>query len=662
MTIDNLNDLPKFVLVEIFKNLRLKTCNSTMGKDSFFNNYGSDSDVVTQDSYARMEDTKAFGSQVSANASQADSANGAQPTQTDSDGCVRPNFKKMSREEIHKMCKSFMSSYMDNIITLSLVCKLWAKQIVPISSCHVVKVVSQRQFYTLFKYMTQGIVEEGATCLFSTIKFFCGSNQLVPKDYRLLYTQCTSVRSLCFDKNQLSFCDIVVLAEFIKESKNITDIKIPNNFTPHSFKLFCDALKYNQSLAILDMSSTPMTLDCINSLKEALKVNRTLSYLDLSFNSIGSNGIYLAEILRTNSSLKSLFLIGNELDDESVCAFAEILRNKNRSLTEISLSENAFDDSVGAMLGNIFKDNRTLRSLDISANQLGEETAASFAESLVQCTTLTSLNISECSLANDGGINLFQTLQNNTSIRHLILWSCDLNQDSLKDELASFIKNNRTVTTLSLGYNDLTSNDIIPIIKDGLIYNTTLQVLSLNNNHIDSQGGIELARYLETNTSLQELLLLDNLIENVGAIAFIIALVKNHTIQKMCLTQNKICPYITPCYRRIVAYNRPVCASQKQLWISAKYQLVMKELTPLKEYLAKPCAFSEILRILFDLLNCCMGSITSAINCLSSTVCSTPWLRITDKKLLSSPSKSSSNNSGNNNGNNNNNNNNNSGN
>eukprot|EP01133_Synstelium_polycarpum_P013408 gene13408-15792_t len=611
MTVDNINDLPKFVLIEIFKNLNSKyVCQDVPRNSSYFHNYCYDStapgafSMRASDrsiSVNKIEDPSKFCG-VNAASQQPQLTGQEQQLQR----AQQQQQQQIKKHEQHEQDLTAMCIYLNNIINLSLVCKLWAKQIVPISSCCVVKVVTRRQMMTIYKYMTEGIMTDGARCIFSTIKFHARPNAIQPKDYRLLLSHCDSIRSISFDKNQLSFCDTVVISKHIRETSTLAELKMPGSFDCKGFMLFCEALRVNQSLTLLDISSNPMSTESVIAITDTLKTNRTLTLLDMSFNAIGVNGGLIAEMLRYNTTLRSLFLIGNELDDDSVTEIAETLRTKNSSLVDISLSENDFGDDVGAELGCIFTQNKTLLGLDLSFNQLGDGTALALAESLAGNNTLTSLNLSDCSLA-ESGCELFQALHANTTLSQLVLWSCDLTSDCSKEELAALLRTNQSITSISLGYNDLTSADVTTLLSSGLCHNNTLRVVCLNNNHIDGPGGIALANYLENNTSLIELSLFDNLIDNVAAIHFLIALTRNHNVRKLCLGSNRICPNISVMFKKIVQYNTPVCPNQKQHWISAKHQFMWTEVSILQRYVTNKCgdavdqSLAQIQKLQFDL-------------------------------------------------------------
>ncbi|EGG14455.1 hypothetical protein DFA_12227 [Cavenderia fasciculata] len=616
--VENINDLPKFVLVEIFKHLNSKLVCQDVPANPYFHNFCYD--VNSSESIAR---SKQYFSDQKSSGNNNNQQLITKPTTTTATN-NNNTAAACDNDDATSFCK-----YLNNVLNLAGVCKLWADKIVPISICGVVKIVSRRQLSTVLRFMTDGIISGGSKCLFSTIKFHSKAGAIPTCDYKLLFNdEMTSLRSLCFDRDQLSFADVVVLSKYIANSTSLTVLKVPSNFSMccRAFYSFCDAIKKNNSVQTLDMSANPMSLEMVMSLCDALTANRSITHLDLSFSTIGSNGTHIAEVIKVNNTIRSLFLIGNELDDCAVSAIADALRHKNTSITELSLSENEFGDDIGAMIGNLFKQNTIIQSIDLSCNQLSEMTALSFAESLGSNTTLRSLNLSDCSLSDEGGaddedqcvrslcyagggglggggIELFQTLQMNTTISQIVLWGCDLNSsDALKEELSNLLSTNTAIQSLSLGYNELTSADIIDIVKNGLWHNKTLKSIHLNNNHIDSKGGMVIAEYLSQNTTLMELSLYDNIVDNVGAIHFLISLGKNHTIRKLCLGSNRVCPTISSQFRPIVSYNQPVCANLKDFWIQSKHKFMAERTLFLSKYLTLPGDFSLVIKQLFDFL------------------------------------------------------------
>eukprot|EP00984_Skeletonema_dohrnii_P008654 scaffold3211_cov91-Skeletonema_dohrnii-CCMP3373.AAC.7 len=84
--------------------------------------------------------------------------------------------------------------------------------------------------------------------------------------------------------------------------------------------------------------------------------------------------------------------------------------------------------------------------------------------------------------------------------------------------LAEALKENTTLTTLTLGWNGIDKEGAIAL-AEALKENTTLTALKLENNFIDNEGAIALAEALKENTTLTSLNLEYNEIGDEGAFA-----------------------------------------------------------------------------------------------------------------------------------------------
>ncbi|KYR00675.1 hypothetical protein DLAC_02712 [Tieghemostelium lacteum] len=630
-----LNELPKSILVEILKHLNDQySCTTpTKPQNPFFHNYCY-SDQMTNGKDGKDRGNKKYKKDISSK----DSGNCDQIIPTPAVPMQQNNkYKEISNNDIIQGDSACI--YIKDIINLSLVCKFWARCVVPVSISSFIKISSRRELLTFQKFMTKGIIPGGLPCMFSTIKFHnnkqlhkqqhqqqqlqsgfgkgvCKVNPITAQDYKDLLESCYNVKSLCFGTSVLGLSEMTEISQYLKNCCNITEMKINTNFCSQGFQIFLDALRVNQSITYLDISSNPLSRECLVMLVDVLKVNKTINYLDLSFSDIGINGVLLAEFIKQNTAVQSLFLIGNQLDNDSVSAISEALKTKNTTITELSLSENDFDDEVGSAIGEIFLNNRSIKTIDLSFNGLGSGTIQGFSEALL-CggqdsfsSCLESMNLSDCSMSEneEAGIQFFRALQMNKKVKTLVLWSCDLASQRVKDELALAIKNNTTLTELSLGFNELTSDDISVLVHKGLKHNKTLTNVSFNNNYISTVGGIIFADYLKHNDTIREVSLFDNCLDNCAAIEFMNTLCTNHNIRKLCLGSNRICPNLTQVFRKLLQYNRSTPKlsnynNSRQQWISTKLHFLKSELTKLNLKFDQQTQLSNSIRELFKVLN-----------------------------------------------------------
>src|SRR3990167_968873 len=110
---------------------------------------------------------------------------------------------------------------------------------------------------------------------------------------------------------------------------------------PEEFKKHIDRLTRNDpELVKLNLCYKPLAGDQITALAEALKANSTLHTLYLGSNQIGDAGIEkLAEALKANRTLHTLYLGGNQIGAAGIEKLAEALK-ANRTLQTLYLGGN----------------------------------------------------------------------------------------------------------------------------------------------------------------------------------------------------------------------------------------------------------------------------------------------------------------------------------
>ena len=114
------------------------------------------------------------------------------------------------------------------------------------------------------------------------------------------------------------------------------------NFTSYKFMISFPGLKVRlkndwktqfknclsiKSICNLNVSSMEITDEGVIAIAEALKINSTLQTIYLDYNEIGVEGaIAIAEALKINSTLQEINLDDNEIGDEGAIAIAEALK------------------------------------------------------------------------------------------------------------------------------------------------------------------------------------------------------------------------------------------------------------------------------------------------------------------------------------------------
>ena len=108
-----------------------------------------------------------------------------------------------------------------------------------------------------------------------------------------------------------------------------------------------------------------------------------MKFLNLNNNPhAGDRGCnFITEHVVRHGKLRTLFLSGNGLTDESVVKLAEQLRS-NTTLRILELRKNEITDRGAFALADALSRNKTLASLFLSTNQIGSEGAVKLVTSL----------------------------------------------------------------------------------------------------------------------------------------------------------------------------------------------------------------------------------------------------------------------------------------
>ena len=145
------------------------------------------------------------------------------------------------------------------------------------------------------------------------------------------------------------------------ENTTITSLDFSYNYI-RSIKGFREKKKKNSTITYLDLSGN--CIQSLNTFFKGLSYNSTLTELDLSHNKISRIKISKDYILKNNSSLISLNLSYNEINDGDLFYIAEYLKH-NSSLSYLNLEGNSITDEGKEFLINALKDNTTLTKLII---------------------------------------------------------------------------------------------------------------------------------------------------------------------------------------------------------------------------------------------------------------------------------------------------------
>lgn len=187
------------------------------------------------------------------------------------------------------------------------------------------------------------------------------------------------------------------------------------------------------------------------------------------------------------SSLTSLYLTGNDIDDAEASSLAATLPSLT-SLTSLNLSHNGLRDAGAASIAVALPSLTSLRSLNLSYNDIGAIGAASLAAALPSLTSLRRLHFEYNRFFAAGATSLAAALPSLTS-----LTSLNLSHNNIGDEGAASLA------------------EALPAL-------TVLKSLNLENNRFTASGAASLAATLPSLSYLNDLQLINNVISDADVL------------------------------------------------------------------------------------------------------------------------------------------------
>ncbi|XP_060073757.1 leucine-rich repeat-containing protein 34-like [Ylistrum balloti] len=179
---------------------------------------------------------------------------------------------------------------------------------------------------------------------------------------------------------------------------------------------FAKMLKVNTSLEELHLQKYDMRDFGVTRLAENLMENMTFTYLNLSCNRITRDGTKeLAKVLKNNTSIKVLDLGFNRLEDDGALHLAEAIATYNTTLETLVVASNNIGNKGLCALADAMKTNTTLSSIFIWGNTLEEPACIAFA-SLLETGRLKPENTDVQAYVVDGVTKLCE--QSNQIRRH----------------------------------------------------------------------------------------------------------------------------------------------------------------------------------------------------------------------------------------------------
>ncbi|XP_077321214.1 NACHT, LRR and PYD domains-containing protein 3-like isoform X1 [Lithobates pipiens] len=356
---------------------------------------------------------------------------------------------------------------------------------------------------------------------------------------KALVSQCIASKKVDFCSFPLSPLDCSVLSFILQSRRETEEIKLRAcNVPSEGLRKLIPALHTIKSLSLYN---NQLTHSSCPHLASGIRNNQTLRTLDLAENNLeGPHFRDLMEAL-TTSRIEELLLNNNHLTDSSCPHLASGIRN-NQSLRRLDLEENNlegpnFRDLMVALTTSRIED------LQLDRNQLTDSSCPHVASGIRNNQTLRILSLSYNNLEGPHFSDLMAALTT-SRIEELRLVNTHLT-DSSCPHLTSGIRNNQTMRTLNLSYNNLDGCNFSDLME--ALTTSRIEELHLYNNGLTDSSCPHLAIGIRNNQTMRTLDLSHNNLQGPHFRDLMEALTTSQ-IEKLHLGRNQLtdtfCPHL----------------------------------------------------------------------------------------------------------------------
>jgi Ran GTPase-activating protein (RanGAP) involved in mRNA processing and transport len=241
----------------------------------------------------------------------------------------------------------------------------------------------------------------------------------------------------------------------------------------------------NTSIKSLDLADNGLDdIESANVLRELMRRNKTITSLCISDNTFGRNAAAarsIAEGVRSNTALQQLNHCSCGLDDQGVSLLANALAIRNGSMLELDLGRNEITSvGVHALIDDNVEAVKTLTELNLWCNPIRSEGATILADAFGRnaMPSLKRLDMGWCDIEDDGFVALVSALEQNTSLQILDLTCNDFGERGFT-ALAESLPNIKGLKQIHFSASE-TFQSTLPLLLEGFRKNTSLVEVNID--------------------------------------------------------------------------------------------------------------------------------------------------------------------------------------
>ena len=193
----------------------------------------------------------------------------------------------------------------------------------------------------------------------------------------------------------------------------------------------------------IDLSECKLTFEGLRSFLKKVNYNQKLNAIHLNRNNFYARGFDELETVISPMNLRILSLSSCGIGKYSIGVASLLLANS--TLHSIDLSNNQIDDRTFNSFVTIPRDNHSLRHLDFSRNFISDISGKTFIKNLVYNYSIKSLNFFDNQMQNVSANAIVAALQANKTLLKINV-ECNRIQLKMINEIKSFLKRNLDIS------------------------------------------------------------------------------------------------------------------------------------------------------------------------------------------------------------------------
>ena len=253
--------------------------------------------------------------------------------------------------------------------------------------------------------------------------------------------------------------NLLYFSRVLSMKRNVTSLILENVVLPEEGSYYLGlSIIANQQLAVLSLASTRLSESGLVNLFAVLESSH-VEKLTMTGNTFNARVVAaINTMLIRNTTIATLFFNFNEIQDADAAILATGLA-AHPALVELHLESNKIGNEGVAFIIEAVVALTSVTTLALVNNTIGCEGAICIAAALNMSPSLRVLDLGGNKIKSEGCIALMEAMCRNVVVQNLRIYNNSIGNDAVPS-IVRMLKVNRTLTSFSLAFNNLTTNDI----------------------------------------------------------------------------------------------------------------------------------------------------------------------------------------------------------